>query len=391
MNIGDLWRFGEEKFGLKKMLREIRDNRERPQIPLATVLGSVMDMVALGQKSLLEVDQDGRRPGAKAWHGSKRRMVVSDSTIERVLRAADLGEVREMLHKAVRSADAAGMLKTALPSGRLVRAGIVDSSEFGGFEGCVFAIAGVAAAPVDIKMHAKGKELVASRLLLSEVRRTFGKGYVDVAISDGLYISKHHIRQCKEELLCDALVKTTEESLTIIQDAKGLFSLPPEPHDGIERLEGVDVNRGVKYQITAARGFYWSGLPYELKVAKVEEEKIKPKPGEEKFETFWVITTDVEMSGLDMRELAHTRWVIENNVFKRLSELVGSKRGWIRNERVKEALLLLWFIGLLLLGYYLVLHGFVLLRKVYGAVKATWKYVTRIFWCSLERLSVAKA
>jgi len=391
MDIGDLWRFGEEKFGLKKMLREIRDNRERPQIPLATALGSVMDMVALGQKSLLEVDQDGRRPGAKAWHGSKRRMVVSDSTLERVLESVDLSDVRKMLHSAVRRAGADGDLKVMLPSGRKVCAGIVDSSDFGGVEGCVFAIAGVAAAPVDIKTHSKGKELIASRLLLSEVRRTFGKGCVDVTIGDGLYISKHHIRQCKEELFCDAVVKTSEETLAIIQNAKGLFSLPPEPHDGIERLAGVDVNRGVKYRIIAARGFDWIGLPYEFKVAKVEEEKIKPKPGEEKFETFWVITTDVDMSGLDMRELAHMRWVIENNVFKRLSELVGSKRGWIRNKRVKEALLLLWFIGLLLLGYYLVSHGFAMLRKVYGAVKATWKYVTRIFRCSLEKFSMAKA
>jgi len=376
---------------MRQRLQEIRDNRERPQIPLATALASAMEMVALGQRSLLEVDQHARSPGAKAWHGSERQMVVSDSTLERVLGMVDLEEVRKMLHKTVRQAEAEVALKVALPSGRTVCAGIVDGSDFGGFKGCVFALAGVAAAPVDIRMHEKGKELAASRRLLSMIGRTFGKGYVDVAIGDGLYMSKHHIIQCKQELGCDALVKTSEENLTIIEDAKGLFAMPPESNDGLERLDGLDPNRGVKYRITAARGFEWNGVPYELKVARVEEEKLNPKPGEEKHEVFWVITTAVEMSASDMRELAHTRWVIENNVFKRLNELVGSKRGWIRNERVKEALLLLWFVGLLLLGCYLALRGFAMLKKAYGAVKTTWKFVTRVFLCSLERLCQAKA
>ncbi|MFZ5986707.1 MAG: hypothetical protein ACOYWZ_06245 [Bacillota bacterium] len=43
-----------------------------------------------------------------------------------------------------------------------------------------------------------------------------------------------------------------------------------------------------------------------------------------------------------MREIAHGRWLIENNVFKRLNSLVGSKSKYIQNKRVKERLLLLW-------------------------------------------------
>jgi len=391
MDIGDFKEFCEEEFDVKAMVKEIRDSRGRPQIALGTIVRSVMEMVVLGQKSLLEVDQGGRSLGAKAWHGTSRDMVVSDSTIERVLGTADLGGVRKMLHEAVRCADAAGTLQVALPSGRMVRAGILDGSSFGGFEGCVFAVAGAVAAPVDVRMHDRGKELNASRWLLSMVRREFGERYVDVVIGDGLYMSTPHIVHCKKELGCDALVKTSEESLTVIEDAKGLFAMPREANDGIERFLGVDVNRGVKYGITAASGFRWSGVPYELKVAMVEEEKLKPAPGEKKFDVFWVITTDVKMDPLDMRELAHTRWVIENNVFKRLSELVGSKKGWIRNKRLKEGLLLLWFTALLMLGCYLVLRGFAMLRKVYGAVKATWKFVTRVFSQSLAKLSPAKA
>lgn len=386
MNIGKYREFCEEKFGLRRSLGKIRDSRKRPQIPLATVLRSVMDMVAMGQRSLLEVDQCGRDDSFKAWHGSRRRMVASDTTIERTLEGIDLSEVREMLYGTVRCAEAGGLLRAVLPSGRAVRVGIVDGSDFGGFEGCVFALGRV---PVDVEMHTRGKELNAACRLLSRVGHAFGKDFVDVVVGDGLYMSRHHIRQCKEELHCDALIKTTEERLTVIEDAKGLFAKPFGPREGVERIEGVDVERKVKYMVTAAGGFEWDGLPYRLKVARVEEEKLKPRGGKGKFEVFWTVTTDETLSGEEMRELAHLRWVIENDVFKRLNELVGSKRGFLRNARVKEAMLLLWFAALVMLRSYLADPGLAMVRKAYAAVKATWKFVTRLFLRSIWRLCPA--
>ena len=49
-----------------------------------------------------------------------------------------------------------------------------------------------------------------------------------------------------------------------------------------------------------------------------------------------------------MRELAHARWAIENNGFKRTNAAVGSKRAYLKDAAAKEALLLLWGIGLAL-------------------------------------------
>ncbi len=72
--------------------------------------------------------------------------------------------------------------------------------------------------------------------------------------------------------------------------------------------------REVEHRITAAVG-QWDGLPYRLKVAMVEEEKLKPRGGKGKFEVFGVVTTDERLSGEEMRGLAHLMWVIENNVF----------------------------------------------------------------------------
>lgn len=348
-------------------------------------------MVALGQRSLLEVDQHARSPAFKAWHAVKRRMVVSDSTLERILGNIDLAEARVVLHKCVQVVDAEDALSVELSSGRSIRVGVVDGSAFGGFSGCAFAIAGMVATPVDIQMHTKGKELIASRRLLCRIAHSFGKGFVDIVVGDGLYMTRDHIMQCKEQLCCEALVKTTEKGLSLIQDAEGLFGMADDLTEGIECIEGLDSERGVKYKVMAAGGFQWGGLPYKFKVARVEEEKLKPKPGQEKYEVFWVITTDQSLSGQELRELAHKRWQIENNVFKRLNELVGSKRGWIRNSHLKAVLLILWLTGLLVFGYWLLRRGLAKLRQTYGKVKQTWRFVTRLLFTSIERLSLVKS
>ena len=316
--------------------------------------------------------------------------MVSDSTLERILGNIDLEEARAVLHKCVQVVDAEEALSVELSSARSIRVGVVDGSKFGGFSGCVFAIAGMVATPVDIEMHNKGKELVASRLLLRRITHSFGKRFVDIVVGDGLYMTKDHIRQCKEQLGCEALVKTTEKGLSVIQDAEQLFAAA-DGLEGIEYAEGIDIERGIRYKVMAAGGFEWDGLPYKLKVARVEEEKLKPKPGQDKYETFWVITTDQSLSCKELRELAHKRWQIENNVFKRLNELVGSKRGWIRSANLKAVLLILWLTGLLVFGYRLLRRGLAKLRQTYGNVKQTWRFVTRLLFSSIERLSMVKS
>ena len=150
MDIGDFRKFSEQKFSLSSSISHISEPRKRPQIPLATMLHCVLEMVALDQRSLLEVDQHGRGPAAKAWHGVKKRaMVVSDTTLERVVGQIHLAEVRTVLYQFVQAADAQGALSVRLGSGRLIRAGVVDGSHFGGFPGCLFATAGIVSAVAD--------------------------------------------------------------------------------------------------------------------------------------------------------------------------------------------------------------------------------------------------
>lgn len=75
--------------------------------------------------------------------------------------------------------------------------------------------------------------------------------------------------------------------------------------------------------------------------------------------------------------------MIENNIFKRLNYLVGSKRGMSHKPRVMEMLIRMWMIGLTLLGAYLFHRGWNVFQKTWQAMKKTWRAVTRLMKRSL--------
>ena len=45
----------------------------------------------------------------------------------------------------------------------------------------------------------------------------------------------------------------------------------------------------------------------------------------------WIVSTDLSLSSLFLREAAHLRWHIENNVFKRISYLAEAKRFYVKD------------------------------------------------------------
>lgn len=382
MNIGKFNQLLEEKFPLKEWDKKVEDERKRPIIPPGTIFKSVREMVPFAQESLLKVDGINRLPQMLKWHKSKRSMVASDTTIERSLSGFNREKIREILGETYEILNEEKISGIVLPSGKELKTGIVDGSELGGFLFSVLLIPGMVNAPVDVDLYSQGKELEASRNILNRAKDRFGEGFVDLIIGDALY-RKKFLLECKQDLGCDALFMTEDKSLTIIQDAMGLFfGTEPAGDDGIERIEGVDTSRNIHYKIIAAGGFIWEDFPFELKVAYVWEEHLKPKKGRPEVEEFWVVTTRVSLSGEDMRELKHHRWEIENNVFKRLNALVKSKRRNTHKAKVKEVFLLMWFVGLILLGYYM------MWRKLLGESKSkeTWVLITQLLFFSLAEM-----
>src|SRR5439155_15583309 len=99
--------------------------------------------------------------------------------------------------------------------------------------------------------------------------------------------------------------------------------------------------------VGAQGGMRWEELVFPLKLAWVCETHLKGKYAGQSFE-FWVMSTDESLGAEELRELAHARWAIENNGFKRTNAAVGSKQAYLKDAAAKEALLLLWGIGLAL-------------------------------------------
>lgn len=392
MNIDHFSKYCKEKFDWEEKERRIREEGGRPEIPPSTIFKSIREMPVLGQTSLLGVDQYARSPEALRWYASQRRMVVSDTTLERRLRRMEGGSVREIGYEAIRGLDQEGHWNWRLPTGRKIRVGIVDGSDFGGFWASVLAVAGASDGVLDLEPYeGRGHELGSSRKLLRRAREKLGKGFFDVVTTDGLYRTEKDFRLCRRELGSDLLVKTDEEGLTVIQDARSLF-FPRDGRkipEGVKRVEGMDPERQVRYEVLWAEGFEWKALEYPLTVAWVREAFLKPAKGRPEVVTFWVLTTMPGLLGEELRALAHRRWHIENGVFKRLNALVRSKRSWSHSPKVREMLLRIWLLGLTLLGAYLVERGLNLIHEHWRSMKVTWRWVNEQMRLSLSPLCLS--
>ena len=306
--------------------------------------------LALRKHSFHQIDLFARTKEAKQWLGSDRRMVASDATLWRVLPLMNRSELRAFVHKAYRLLRKQGHGTLELPSRRTIRAAAVDGTCWGKQYASAVEILGDPPVVLDFqRAPGEGHELAASATVLRRVFEEFGKGFVDIVLGDGLYITQEMMRLCREDLGTHLLVKTKElGTLLILQDAEALFSASGEMARGVERMEGVDVERDFRFRLWAARGFHHAEFEGELKVARVQTEPLK---GKAKSETFWIVTTDPTLSGNDMRELAHRRWSIENHGFRALNDAMNSKHVWTRGKnsaQTFEALMLLMLLSFLL-------------------------------------------
>ena len=261
MNIVQFDEYCNEKFDLQTRERRIRDQRKRPVIPTATVIKSIREMPVLGQTSLLAVDQYARSAEARKWHASKKEnMVVSDTTLPRVLEGVDRQPIVEMPYEVVKKLDKEGYWDWKLASGRKIRAaGITDGSNFGGFWASVLMLAGKSDAVVDLEPYEKrGKELAANRKVLRRATQKLGREFFDLILADGLYPTEKDFRLCRRELGSDLLVKTEEETLTVIKDARSLFfTRRGGIRKGLNRFDGLDPERRIRYDVVSAEGFEW--------------------------------------------------------------------------------------------------------------------------------------
>ncbi len=385
MNIGAYQRYCTEIFETQAWNGKIQDKRKQPVISNDQVFQGVCQMPVLGQGSFLEWDEFARTPEARKWYGSNRAMVASDSSLQRIVGGMERRGIEEIAYEVTDKGDQEALWDLKLPSGKKLRFGIVDGHHAGGLWASVLAISGKSEGVVDLERYQnRGCELAASRCVLKRAFRKLGKGFFGIIAGDGLYATEEDF-QLGLDHGSHLLVKTDEETLTVVQDAKHLFHVQnADKLEGVFQQKGHDPKRHGDYEVMWAEGFEWQGLV--LTVAWVQEWKPNPKTGEAERTEFYVLTTATGFSGEDLRELAHLRWEIENNIFKRLNHLIGSKRAWSRNTRVMEMLLRIWMIGLTLLGAYLFEQGWKKFKETWQTMKSTWRAVTRLMTRSMHQL-----
>lgn len=365
MNIGSFKQYREQNFESYSWSGIIRDKRKQPQITSLQVVESVLHMPVLGQKSFLEVDEFLRTSGARKFYGSERESIASDTTLERVVESCEALSIRDLNYHVTDKADEQALWDLKLPSGRKLRLGIVDGHFAGGVWVSVLAAHGKITGVVDLKRYlTRGRELEASRHVLKHAFQRLGKGYFGIVAGDGLYASKTDFQLCLDQG-SHLLVKTDEETLTAIQDAQYLFACG----HGI-KSSGWDNKRKMDYETKSIEDIDWQGL--KLTLVHVKERK----ENKSEWIEFWIMTTAAGYSGEDLRELAHLRWQIENNVFKRLNQLMGSKRCFSHKPKVMVLLLRIWMMGLTLLGAYLNALDWET-KQSWETVKRTWQTVVR--------------
>lgn len=358
-------RYCKENFKIFDILKQITDKRKRPQIKTGAIAWAIVNMVSLGIKSLLELDQIGRLPQMRNYIGANRHLVCSDSTYDRVLKLTSAGSIRKAMWKIYQQLQLQNLDKANLESGGTLRIAGCDASGFGKHLVSAISIFGKAAIPLDIEPYLRrGKELPSSYSLIKRVTRRLGKGWCDVLTGDGLYRAAKFFRLCKESGF-DGLIKTGETRLEAIKGALGLYKTKDDT--SIERVSGFDISRLCDYAVEAAGGIYMSGLKHRLKVVHVKEYYPKLNRAED----FFVITTKQDLTALEARELAHRRWDIENNVFRQLSQLITSKKVHSHNQKVLERLLLLWYIGLSLVNVFLFQCSIAGFRQIFGKARET--------------------
>lgn len=382
--------FVETEYRLSFWASQQQDRaRRRPLVTAARIFRAVVHQAVANLGSLLALDQWLRSRSADRLIGPPvdPRCPGSDTTLLRALGAWEMEPLRQAsyaLHAQLRER---GLANRVLSSGRVVRLAVVDGSDFGGVWASVLGFAGEFYYSVDVQRYAgRGHELTASRQLLDRATVRLGEGFATHLLYDGLMADRADFARARRHWGMQLVVKTTEETLSLVADSQALWSGRTSQQlrqAGLEVLSGTDAQRAVTYTVCAQSGLSWEELPLPLKLAWVRETHLKGRYRGQTFE-FWVISTDESLSGQELRELAHARWATENNGFKRSNAAVGSKKAYLKDAAAKEALLLMWGIGLALHQAFWLWLGSQPSWRDWG-VKKTGRFLSEcILWGGLE-------
>jgi hypothetical protein len=382
-------RLAREGFLDKPLFKGFTDIRYRPQIRLQAILMSLFAMPFFALASLLSNDRQARTKQYKGMFGCRRPMVVSDSSCARVLRWVRAEEMKKFQRSFLKTFEERDLLRKQLAvGGRPWRLGILDGSHMGGHWLVTLCLAGAINYPVMVERSAsRGTEQAVARKLLRQGSKALGALRPELWLLDALYFNVNTIRLALRHGATVLYKFKNADLRTVTKDAENLF----RHFGGDQEARGRDRARQCRWK---ARQTVDSFGGYAVQVVELTE--YYPKRTGRTHEHCWIVSTELTLTLEEIREAAHQRWQIENNVFKRISHLSGTKRFYFKDHRQFFNLLRLFLAAIAVLDYILVL-----LRahpRLYAAVrlgiKGTWRNVFSRLWellselpCAFERLT----
>jgi hypothetical protein len=361
-------RLARDVFLNEPLFRGFTDIRRNPSIKLQTILLSLFLMPLLGLKSLLSNDREARTGRYKGLFGCQRKMVCSDSTFARVLKWLKPRESQQFLLSFLQRFERHDLLRIRLcPKGRPRRLGILDGSYMGGHWLVSLCLPGVIAYPLMVRRcESQGQEQRVARQMMRASSRILGKLRPELWLLDALYFNVNSIKLARAGK-AHALFKFKDpEFREVTKDAANLF----QHFGGDETDSGWDTGRQCRWEIRKTIENF-AGYPVQV----VELKEYYPKRKRLRNLTCWIVSTDLELSPEEIREAAHQRWQIENNVFKRISHLSGTKRFYFKDPRQFFNLLHVFFAAMAVLDCIIALlraheRLFAALR---AGIKGTWR------------------
>jgi hypothetical protein len=215
--------------------------------------------------------------------------------------------------------------KRLCPKGKKRRLGILDGTYMGGHWLVTLCLAGAINYPVMVRRCKRhGEEQTVARELMSEASRELADLRPDLLLLDGLYFNVNTIEIAQAQSAQVLFKVKKPESRTVTADAQNLF----QHFGGDQEYSGFDHERQCRWRLLMTVDSFYG---YPVQVAELRE--FYPKRKKDRNVSSWIVTTDMSLSGEELREAAHQRWQIENNVFKRISHLSATKRFYFKDHR----------------------------------------------------------
>lgn len=371
------WLLLKQKLGIFAKIKEISDIRKNPEIPLSNIIMSVLLMPFYGLKSLLALDRLARKKYFKRLFNCDRKMITSDSTMFRVLNWLDPDEIACFQNDLLPSYINNNLQRIQIEKNSSYRTiGIIDGSCMGNHYLSAFVLSGKTEYPLVVEdCKKRGKELPVSKTLLDKAQEILKSYFPQLILVDGLYFNKKTFGNIRDKN-SHILIKCKDpEFREVLKDAQFIFKAKNEVIDEVTTATGFDYQRMCYWNIEITSGRF---ADYPVRIAHLTEDYPLEKAKDKNHIECWIVTTDFSLSPNEIREIAHLRWHIENNVFKRLSHLVGTKTFYFKESAPFFNLLRLFCLALAIYDIFinsLRTNPRFFNRKIRKGIKATWKNI----------------